>query len=128
MKVYEYPQIDNAASPEAQLAQIKAYLFKLVDELNANLNKQSAVSIFEQAASAFTSVPITQLEQQNRKDNLDLRRVVLMLAAGVLTCEGVYYTNDSAGGAKAANVVNICGNEYTVAGLIKMLVEKATGK
>lgn len=127
MKVYEYPSIDSAVSPEAQLVQIKRYLFKLVDELNANLNKQTAVSIFEQAASAVSSLSVSEFEQKKRKDNLDLRKAVLMLAAGVLTCEGVYYTDDTLGGVQAGNVVNIGGNEYTIAGLARMLVEKATG-
>lgn len=70
MKIYDYPLIDEGATPEKKLQQIKDYLYKLTDELNYNASMTSTTNVFKEVTEAIKNSPANMggLEIRERKE------------------------------------------------------------
>lgn len=86
MKIYDYPLIDDRATPEKKLQQIKDYLYKLTDELNYNASMTSSANIFKEASGSLGVSPAIS-EGMNIRESRELLQAVLSFVAAVLSNE-----------------------------------------
>lgn len=86
MKIYDYPLIDDKATSEKKVQQIKDYLYKLTDELNYNASMASSSNFFKEAVRSLEVSP-TISEGMNIRDSKELLQAVLSFVAALISNE-----------------------------------------
>lgn len=127
MRAYELPLIEDDSPIEAQLKQIKSYLYRQAENLNYNLKNSDVVSLWKQTAEALSVSSNEEVEKLRRDEFSSLRSLIIKSATSIVKNEesfstqysGFYEARSDYGTLTEEGNVYINGNPYTIGQIYK---------
>jgi hypothetical protein len=99
MKRFEYPRINEDATPEVQLKEIRLFLKRLIDELNSGRENVTALSVFNEALVAVREAELCNQNQTGNQiisvTNKELGAAVVALVTAALESKCTYFVEEN---------------------------------
>lgn len=94
MKRFEYPRINEDATPEVQLKEIRLFLKRLIDELNSGRENVTALSVFNEALAALREAELYEQSGQGSPASKQLGAVAVELVNEAVNSKMSYFNSD----------------------------------